>query len=274
MNMKYLAGFFALFLLLSCKTSSEGTPEPKKQTIKVMSYNIHIGNPPSKPAGEVDLIATAKAINGEKPDLVALQEVDVHTTRSGATLHQAKELAKLTGMHYFFAKAIDRSGGDYGVALLSRFPILSSSVHALPVEDGSGAELRAAGIIEVEFAQGQKVVFVSTHLDHLTDKNRELQSRELMRVLAPFAQSPIIIGGDFNMDPQNGNWSLYEEGFKMGCGNTCPPTFPAGRPITTIDYILLNRAASSKFTVKDYYTVSERYASDHLPLVAVLEFEN
>ncbi|MFT2010942.1 endonuclease/exonuclease/phosphatase family protein [Pontibacter sp. 13R65] len=237
-----------------------------------MSYNIHIGNPPSKPAGEVDLIATAKAINGEKPDLVALQEVDVHTNRSGKSLHQAQELAKLTGMHYFFAKAIDRSGGDYGVALLSRFPILSSSVHSLPVEDGSGAELRAAGIIEIEFAKGQKMVFVATHLDHLTDQNRELQTRELMRVLGPLAQHPIVIGGDFNMNPKNKNWSLYEEEFTMGCGNICPPTFPAGRPITTIDYILLNKVAASMFTVKDYYTVPERYASDHLPLVAVLEY--
>ena len=47
-----------------------------------MSYNIHIGNPPSKP-GIIDMKAIIKAIKIENPDLVALQEVDVNTNRSG-----------------------------------------------------------------------------------------------------------------------------------------------------------------------------------------------
>ncbi len=77
--------------------------EHKAKNIKVMTYNIHHCNPPS--AGEkIDVAAIAKVINDESPDFVALQEVDVYTLRSGKGLNQAKELARLTGMNFFFQK--------------------------------------------------------------------------------------------------------------------------------------------------------------------------
>src|SRR5690606_6371938 len=116
--------------------------ETPKGTLKVMTYNIHIANPPSRGPGFVDINAIANVIKKEKPDLVALQEVDRFTERSGKDLDQAKAIAEQTGMHYFFAKALNRSGGEYGVAILSQEPILSSQLHSLPGADGMEAELR------------------------------------------------------------------------------------------------------------------------------------
>ena len=89
-------------------------------TITVMTYNIHHCNPPSKP-GLIDVEAIAAVIRRESPDFVALQEVDVHTVRSGEGLHQARKLAKLTHMHFHFAKApsMISMGGEPGTALKS-----------------------------------------------------------------------------------------------------------------------------------------------------------
>jgi len=268
--------FLIFFVGSSCSKGSGDKVEPpvtKKESLKVMTYNIHIGNPPSEPDGVVDLEATANAIKSANPDLVALQEVDKFTSRSGLDLDQAKKLGELTGMNYYFAKAIDRSNGDYGVAILSKFPIKTSSRYSLPVNQGTGAELRVVGIIQVELPNTQKIIFVSTHFDHVAESNRELHAKELLNAIKPYSQYPVIIGGDFNMPPTSDTWNILKTELTMGC-TTCPSTFSATKPTTTIDYLLLNKQASSYFTFKNYYTVLERYASDHLPLVAELEYEN
>ena len=72
-----------------------------KTVLRVLCYNIHHANPPSQP-DSIDIGAIATVIRNQQPDLVALQELDVYTTRSGKTLHQAEELGRLTGMNAFF----------------------------------------------------------------------------------------------------------------------------------------------------------------------------
>src|SRR5690606_7643924 len=93
----------------------------RKYTVRVMSYNIHHAAPPSKP-GVIDLDAIAAVIHAQQPDLVALQEVDVFTGRSGP-FNQAEELGKRTGMSAHFFKAIDHDGGEYGLAILSKLEV-------------------------------------------------------------------------------------------------------------------------------------------------------
>lgn len=262
-------------IILACSSdnSSENTGEEQKPkaTLKVMTYNIHIANPPSKGAGFVDINAIANVINNEKPDMVALQEVDRFTERSGKELDQAKAIADQTGMHYYFAKALNRSGGDYGVAILSKFPLLGTKQQSLPGADGMEAELRTIGIVEVTLSTGEKVIFGSTHIDHKSDDSRRIQAREIISFLKPYGDIPIILGGDFNMTPENEIWNTFNTTFIRGC-TTCPGTFPAVNAKTTIDYLLLNKVAADKFKIKRYYTVQENYASDHLPLVMELEY--
>jgi hypothetical protein len=78
--------FTYLFCLLTLLSGAGGCSQkvaPGSQAgnkLRVMTYNIHHGNPPTKEAsGEIDLEAIVAAIRKEAPDLVALQEVDVHT---------------------------------------------------------------------------------------------------------------------------------------------------------------------------------------------------
>ncbi|MFV0432057.1 MAG: endonuclease/exonuclease/phosphatase family protein, partial [Alphaproteobacteria bacterium] len=105
------------------------------KNLKIMTYNIHAANPPSK-SGVCDLAAIARVINGANPDVVMLQEVDKNTGRNDYFGNQAKELGELTKMNSLFFPAISYKKGYYGVAVLSRYPLYSSELHRLPKEKG------------------------------------------------------------------------------------------------------------------------------------------
>jgi endonuclease/exonuclease/phosphatase family metal-dependent hydrolase len=168
------------------ETNRKENVEKRKKNIKVMTYNIHYCNPPS--AGKkIDVAAIAEVIKNEEPDLVALQEVDVNTERSGKGLNQAKELARLTGMNFLFSKAIDYQGGDYGVAVLSKFPILDSVRFILPVDPVIKGETRTIAAVTVEIAEGKKIIFASTHLD-LKEQNRLTQAERSVKLIQDYHQ--------------------------------------------------------------------------------------
>nr|WP_121272289.1 endonuclease/exonuclease/phosphatase family protein [Pedobacter schmidteae] len=258
--------FAALVLFtLNGFAQRSGNKVDKSAGVKVMSYNIRIASPPSKGWGFTDLQAIVNVINREQPDLVALQEVDVYTERSGKQSHQAKELAEKTGMHYHFAKAVDRSGGDYGVAVLSRFPIIRAESFRLPLTEGSKGEIRAAALIHVSLF-GQEAVFMSAHLDHMSDADRKLQVEELNRIIGRKAKYPVIFGADLNMKRNNPVIAVLEKEMVFHCTN-CPPTFPADKPVETIDYLMFNKKAFKAYKISDYTVGNETYASDHLPLM-------
>ena len=181
--------FILLMLMSGCgKTQrkvakSQDAIESDSSELRVLCYNIHHCNPPSKP-GLIDMDAIAKVINHSKPDIVALQEVDVHTGRSGSGLHQAKELARKTGMQSYFAKAIDYDGGEYGVAILSRFPMESTMKFELPTSAGTNGEPRVLATAGITLPGKEKIRFAGTHLDaQKNDPTRVLQMARINDIL-------------------------------------------------------------------------------------------
>src|SRR5213078_999523 len=97
-------------------------PPAPKQTLRVMTYNIHVGIGMDK---KLDLARVAGVIKAQHPDLVGLQEVDRGVMRT-QRLDEIVELAKLTRMDYAFAFNLNYQGGQYGVAILSRFTIMAT----------------------------------------------------------------------------------------------------------------------------------------------------
>ena len=97
-------------------------------SLRVMTYNIHHGQGMD---GELDLERIAALIRENDPDLVALQEVDLLTNRT-ARVDQAAELARLVRMHHAFARFMFYDGGEYGLAVLSKSPIVESRIISLP----------------------------------------------------------------------------------------------------------------------------------------------
>ncbi|MPR34200.1 endonuclease [Cytophagaceae bacterium SJW1-29] len=231
-----------------------------------MTYNIHHANPPSETV-KIDVEAIARVINQQKPDLVALQEVDVHTERSGKGLDQARELARLTGMKSFFMKALDYQGGAYGIAVLSKYPIVDSAGYLLPRNPTLGGEDRAVAAITVQLPGKKQVIFASTHLD-LKEENRLSQAQAL---IGHFQDSdlPMILGGDFNALASSPVIDLFDQHFTRTCRDDCAPTIPVKNPNRTIDFIMFKPQASVK--VLSMRVIDEQYASDHLPVVAELE---
>lgn len=255
--------------LFSLSTGFVGGIAPSADTIKVMAYNIHHCNPPSEP-GRINVDTIAQVIKQENPDLVALQEVDVHTNRSGKELDQAKQLAELTGMHYYFKKAINNDGGEYGVAILSRWPIQDTASIHLPIAPDVRYEPRVVALATVTLPSGRIVQFASTHLD-LTEETRVLQAKEIVSRLGAGADV-LVIGGDFNARPGSKSIQALEASFQSSCPPAdCPYTIPVDEPQATIDYLFYRK--STTITVLNHHVVSERYASDHLPIVATLRVE-
>ncbi len=205
---KQFALYSCLCLIIACgnrpiqrSAGKDNNTTNLASDLRVLCYNIHHANPPSRP-NFIDLEAIAKVIREQGPDVVALQEVDVHTIRSGKTSNQAAELAKLSGMpYYFFAKAIDYEGGEYGVAILSKFPMEDMKNRPLPTADGSGGEHRTLATAVVTLPQGKKIVFACTHLDaQKGDTNRLLQINKITEILQQ-EKLPVVIAGDFNANP-------------------------------------------------------------------------
>lgn len=260
---KLTYGLSLIGLLTGCAKSVN---PPGKSTLRVMTYNIHHANPPSEPV-KIDMAAIARVINQEKPDLVALQEVDAYTERSGKKLDQARELARLTGMKSFFMKALDYQGGEYGIAVLSKHPIVDSTGYLLPRDPAVGGEDRAVASITVELPGNKKVIFASTHLD-LKEANRLLQAKALT---GHFENSriPMILAGDFNALAGSPVINWFDQHFKRTCGTDCAPTIPVINPNRTIDFVMYKPEKS--FKVMKTRVVDEQYASDHLPVVAELE---
>ena len=272
-HIKILFFLMSMTLLFSCaeKLTSAGkkSDNDSAQNLRVMSYNIHHCNPPSVP-GKIDLDAIAAVIKAQNPDLVALQEVDVNTIRAGK-INQASLLAEKLKMNFFFAKAIDHEGGDYGVAILSKYPLSESVIHRLTTQEGTKGEPRVLATALVTLPGGQKIRFGSTHLDaQKDDTNRLLQVKELNEI-AQKEKLPFIIAGDLNAMPGSAAINLFDEQFTRTCAN-CEFTIPVINPKRAIDFVSFNK--TNNFEVISHQVIPESYASDHLPILSVLKLKS
>jgi len=251
--------FICAMVLAGC----QGENSAKPQRVTVLSYNILHGENVN---GGSNLDQVAAIINRLKPDLVAFQEVDNKTTRSNG-LDLTAELSKRTGMEGHFGKAMNYAGGGYGEAVLSRLPIVEVKNNPLPSVDG--AEPRAALEIHVRLQNGAQTAFIGTHLDHLrNDRNRMLQAKEINRL---FEEStlPMIMVGDLNATPDSDVMSeLFRVWSDASIANPAP-TIPSSNPRNRIDYVLYN--PQHRWQVIESRVIDEKVASDHCPLLVVLE---
>ena len=240
--MRVLIFAYVLLILTACgvsKNQNRGKNRVLGRVLKIMSYNIHIGNPPSKP-GIIDMKAIIKAIKIENPDLVALQEVDVNTNRSGK-INQAENIARSLKMNLYFAKAIDHDGGDYGVCILSKYPISEQKTYQLTTIKDTGGEPRVLATAKIDLKNGKFIRFGATHLDHLNKSvNREVQMEEINQI-ALNETLPFIIAGDLNAVEESSAIQKMDKVFTRTC-QKCDPTFPVVKPNRTIDFIAFRKA--------------------------------
>ncbi len=260
----YIIALFATFLFGVAAAPLSSSSGLARKTIRVMTYNIHVGVGMDK---KLDLERIAAVISNEHPDLVGLQEVDRGVKRTELR-DEIAELAKLTGMEYAFAHNLDYQGGQYGVAILSRFPIKKTDHRKY--ENLREAERR--GMIRAEIQlNGRLISFVTTHLDYQHADGRVFETQQLLEFLEP-VKEPLIVVGDFNDEPTGEACKLMLAGFQDawigGKAKELGLSYPADKPTKRIDYIFTRRA--DRIRVKKAWLVPT-LASDHLPVIADLE---
>jgi len=165
---------------------------PSHKPIRLVSYNIKRGFGMD---GRTDLNRTIESLRKLKPDLLSLQEVDKNCDRSGSQ-NQPALIAKALGLEPAFQKFMDFDGGEYGLAVFSKFPIIKMGSHHLP----TGREPRFAQEIQVEL-DSKRVSFVGLHLDWTTPELRVPQATTLIRALTD--RKHVILAGDFNAQPDS-----------------------------------------------------------------------
>ena len=247
-----IAGMITGLLLASSGLVAAEASPPQ---LRVLTYNIHHGQGTD---GKFDYQRLAKIILSVKPDVVALQEVDRKTGRASG-VDQAALLGKLTHMNSAYGRAMFFSGGEYGEAILSRFPITEPKAHPLPIH--TGREPRTVLVATIEPDNGlPNFLFADTHLCHQSEELRTDQARQINGLLPEKGPMPAILTGDLNA--RKGSSTMKELLDKRWIDAT--------EKISRIDYILLR--PQDPWRVIEVKSIDERVASDHKPVLAVLEW--
>ncbi|MEC3908236.1 endonuclease/exonuclease/phosphatase family protein [Tamlana sp. 2201CG12-4] len=266
MKLKKIVFVFAVILFVSehARAIQKNKNTNDKDTLKVMSFNIrHCTNKD----GKLNMQRTAEAITHAGPNIVLLQEVDNKTGRSEGK-DQAAELGKLTGMEHVFGKAINFNGGEYGVAVLSKFPIVKSKNILLPYKQGT--EQRTALWVALKVGKDTLTV-VTTHLESgreaIDFETRLLQVKDIKEQILAHPH-PVILGGDLNSHPDFPGFLFLKSFMKPSDKEPYTPTYPGIDPWVKIDYILMYKP--ERFTVLDYEVVDNELVSDHRPIISTL----
>lgn len=194
--------------------------------LNIGSYNIANGGY----AGH-DMKLLADDILSRSLDIVGLQEVDIGTGRvNGADT--LKELSDATGYKYFvFFKTIDFWGGDYGIGILSKYPIIASERFEI---DSEIHEQRVLGMAKIDM--GEKVL--SFFVTHLSWEDDELRTRQFEFVNSVINEHEnFILTGDFNCKSLAEFDALENSGWVNTVGN---PIITCGKH-ECIDNIVYSR---------------------------------
>lgn len=247
-----------IFLTFACTIQA--------QQLRVLTYNIHHGEDVN---GQLNLQQIAAIINKTKPDVVALQEVDSVTNRTNKT-DQLQQLAALTGMNYFYGKSMNYDGGGYGVGILTKWAITDSFITPLP--GFANSEPRVMATVTLRLKNDKRVLFSSTHLDHVKDPAERIEQAKKIQAVFSAINMPSVLAGDFNAQPDESTMKdvirhLFEDTDPTGRSLS----FPSGEPKIKIDYVLVSR--NHRWKKIRYEVIEDKSASDHRPVLSVIELQ-
>ena len=266
-------------------------------TLRLLTLNIWSHHPPWPTRKRL----IQAGLRAEAPGLVALQEVLQPT---GPGTGQADELAEGLGYRVVFSRACRLTGpvpADYGVALLSRYPIREHRTEPLPTPPGVEPRVLLYALCSVKV--GVLPVLV-THLSwepELAAVRRAqlahiasfmlLELAALSVQLPPYIRVlPPVLLGDLNMPPESPELQefLHTSGFidcfaavGQGAGLTVDGRNPAAvkggvAMNARIDYLMVATTPPSGVAVRAARVCLDEpdggvFPSDHFGVVADLE---
>ncbi len=233
--------------------------------IRIMTYNIcnaHGVNAAGELTGQ-DVSAVARVIRETGADIVGLNEVDFHTERGGRERDLASEIGAAAGMYAVFGRAIFGWGGEYGNALLSRWPMENPTVMEVSPGTEDGEEARSVLSVEVSTPEGRMRV-MCTHFSWMHEHLRIGAAGKIVELVRDHL--PTVVMGDLNTGPETEPLRVLTTVLRdTGAGRNDLCTFPSHAPEMKIDYILV----SPGICVESIET-PKVLASDHLPLLAAV----
>jgi endonuclease/exonuclease/phosphatase family metal-dependent hydrolase len=234
--------------------------------IRVATYNVHrwaglAGRRTPDPARAGFVISELDA------DVIALQEV-LRPVGYGRQRGEdpLEDLCEALGLHLVFAVTREHKRGQLGNAILSRFPIASTSVL-----DISHSRLERRGALAVQFnGSSGSLGVVATHLS-LVDRTRHRQVQSLLD--HPQIHScPAVLLGDMNAWRQCKATRTLDEVMRAHHNLEWPPSFPSAKPVLALDRIYARGARVIDVSTHD--SAAARRASDHLPLIARVRIDS
>jgi len=281
-----IPGFFLLPAYVQLHTAKK-EPETIENTLKIVSYNVHVFGIEYKTKTLKTFSNIAKFIGKESPDVVCLQEIAVFdTSLLQRTFQQYPHIYFYTRPHY--------NNSHYGIAVMSRYPIVNRGKLLFP----GSANL----CIYTDITIGNDTLRVyNNHLqstklnlamslsrfrqeDRRNEELREVSQRlrdafvkraaQVEIVTAHIAHSPyhVLVCGDFNDLPMSYTYRKMKGKLNdafIAAGSGVPTTFHALIPAFRIDYIFND----DFLTAKHFYIPHVDY-SDHYPVIAQLQLKN
>jgi endonuclease/exonuclease/phosphatase family metal-dependent hydrolase len=243
--------------LEKCAGQNEKAPD----ALRMVTYNIHAGVDSS-------LDEIGDVLEGIGADVLALQEVDRGVDRTEGK-DQAQILAERFGMRAVFAGAMERGGGEFGIALLSRFPL--QRVERVDLHTPGAFEPRVA--IDATVCVGQEPVrILSAHSD-VYPWVADQQLGELAEIVRDDVGQQVVVAGDLNAHP---DWAgpafLRDAGLMDLVGEHAEGRTYRGDPFQRrLDYIWMDPPLG-----EDVHEVQivDSDASDHFPVVAEVGIED
>jgi len=223
--------------------------------VRVMTWNIHGGGAALR---NRDLERIVDFIQHHGPDIVALQEIDARR-KAGLMLPAFEYLKDALGTHAAEARVITAPDGDYGHAVISRWPMANTVLHDVSLE---GREPRVAVETTVQTPYGPMHI-VAAHLG-LSFRERRHQAALLAKLGRSGPERSIIVG-DFN----DWVWRGSVQCALADCmaERSHQKTFPAWLPLFALDRVYCR---PSEIFVRSWTDPKARRFSDHLPVIADL----
>lgn len=176
-------------------------------SITLASFNIAAGRGPN-------LEAISNQMNEYGVHIAGLQEIDVNTGRNNYDM-----LARLASYGVYpytsFAKAIDFSGGQYGIGTVSSLPILEESSESYQAAIGENRVWQRS-LVEKD---GKQIAFYNTHMSY---ENQSIRRQQMMELIEAVNNDPAeykAITGDFNADQENSEFFVFLDDFNLTNGH-------------------------------------------------------
>jgi endonuclease/exonuclease/phosphatase family metal-dependent hydrolase len=229
--------------------------------IAIGSYNVHscVGmDRRRRPSRVADVIREMDC------DILALQEVDNQPGEDVESM-QLEYLAQVLEMAAVPGLRMIRKTGEYGNAILTRFPILAVRRHDL-----SYPFCEPRGALDVHVEVGELTVrVIAAHLG-LRRAERQTQWHRIMEAVRDEIDMPTFVLGDMN-EWYRGAKTLKEAHRVFG-EPPAPPAFPSFLPLLALTRIWV-RPTHAIASIEAHRSELARIASDHLPVKAMIEME-